>query len=599
MRKYIYLMLLGGMIACQEEELVRYSQEKDALQFRQTQDSSYSSDFNFATAYELRNDVNYYWGDSLAEVRMEVVMQLQGFPTPDERPYRLKTVLLEGQDASKTVEVRFDSYYSLAPNQLLDTIAFTVYRPKARGNYMIGLVVDTEGDDSFFEKGAEECAVYKLNIADRYDEPADWSRRQEWLGEFDQEKYAFMVTTGNKLFSRNDYHMWEETDLYNAELRAALARFNASVPEENRKKFTFPNMPKWVWWDNQTKWLGEFSIEKFNFIQEMIDQYGDKDEQKLSPDSKLEWWNLLFRQVLAEDERPGVDFPRNTERSSWWRESYLAEWALDKQEFVVMALFPKSNYQIGETTWDYAAAVLRRAVDEYNVAHPETPLTYEFVEEGMPAWWGFFETLFGPYSSVKRDIVVDVAVSQYGENGMEALKIGNEYLVANGLLPTIIEEVNVYNETHPGNEITDFPTTPAWWNTSLLGEYSEEKEEYMNYIVGEFGAGQWWTNSISEHWATVFRCCVDWYNQKEGKSLVNDFPVVNGKWYYWDNYSDVWGDYSDEKKTFVLWVLYRRIPGFGDYWEYTVSKAQAKQWLIDAQNAYNANNDPDLPFNFN
>ncbi|MDE5611689.1 MAG: DUF4843 domain-containing protein [Odoribacter sp.] len=599
MRKYIYLMLLSGMLACQEDDLVQYVQDKDALQFSRSFERSKS--FNFATAYETRNDEAYYWGDSLAETKMQVVLQLQGFPTPDERPYKLKTVFVEGQDSSKVAEVRFEPYYSLAPNQLLDTIEFTVLRPKTRGNFTVGIAVNTDGDDAFFEKGAEECAVYELKIADRYDEPLDWRYREEWLGEFDPEKYAFMVTVSNKLFHRSDYDMWNRTDLYNAFLRSELEKFNASVPEEEQKQFTFPNMPKWTWWDNRTSLLGEFSMEKYAFMQEMLETYGSKEEQFLE-NSKLEWWNLLFREVLAEEPREGVEFPRNTERSSWWRESILEDWSLEKQEFVVLKLFPKSkNYQIGETTWDYAAPVLRRCVDRYNLEHPENLLNYTFKDEGKPEWWDAFVHLFGPYSSVKRDIVVEVVLNRGipWSYDINSLKDGN----ANAIqyqMDAILAEVATYNTAHPGQEITDFPKTPAWWDTKLLGEYSEEKEEYMNYVIAEFEGGQWWTNQIQEHWATVFRCCVDWYNQKTGKTLLNDFPVTNGKWNYWNNYTDVWGkEYSDAKKTFVLWVLFREIPGFGDYWEYTKPKADAKTLLINALNKYNEDNDPDLPFDFN
>lgn len=595
---YIYIIFFCGIMACQEDDLVQYSQEKDAIQFDRNYERT--RDFNFATAYEVRKDSNYYWGDSLQEIQMTAILQLQGFPTPDERPYKLKSVLVEGQDSSKVAEVRFEPYYSLAPNQLIDTVVFTVLRPKGRGNYTIGVAIDSEGDDAFFEKGAEECSVYRLNISDRYDEPADWRYREEWLGEFDPEKYAFMVTIGNKLFSRANYRMWSRTDLYNADLRAALEAFNASVPEEEQKKFSFPNMPKYVWWDDQDKWLGEFSIEKYGFIQEMIENYGDKEEELLA-NSKLEWWNLRFREELAETERPGVTFPRNTERSFWWRESFLGDWTLDKQEFVVLNLFPRSKYQIGETTWDYASSVLRRILDRHNIENPNEPLNYEFIDEGKPDWWGYFEDLFGPYSSVKRDIVVEAVLNnnmQWGEYNINILKDGNSSVVLN-IVPRIAAEIKSYNASHPGNEITDFPSKPAWWDVNLLGEYSEEKEAYCEYVINEFQGGQWWTSKIGEHWATVFRCCVGWYNQKTGETLVNDFPVTDGEWYYWGKYSDVWGEYSDAKKTFVLWVLFRKIPGFGDSWDYMMGKSQAQKLLTDALKEYNEKNDPDLPFNFN
>lgn len=598
MRKYIYLMLLSGMMACQEDDLVQYTQDKDALQFSRSYERSKS--FNFATAYENRNGSAHYWGDSLAETKMKVVLQLQGFPTPDERPYKLKTVFLEGQDTSKVAEVRFEPYYSLAPNQLLDTIEFTVLRPKARGNYTIGIAVVTDGDDAFFEKGAEECAVYELKIADRYDEPADWREREEWLGEFDPEKYAFMVTIKHMPFNRDNYYMWNRTERFNAELQTALEEFNASRPEEERKQFTFPNMPKWVWWDDQTKWLGEFSIEKYNFMLEMLNKYGATKEEEFQSNSKLEWWNLVFREVLAEEAREGIEFPRNTEPSKWWRDSIIGEWSLEKQEFVVEELFPKSNFQIGETTWDYAAPVLRRCVDRYNLKNPE-PLNYIFVDKGKPEWWDTFEYLFGPYSPIKRDIVVETVlnyqIDKDGKYNIDPLKNEDTGTLAN-LQPTIKTQIKEYNTAHPGQEITDLPS-PVWWNKNLLGEYSEEKEEYMDYVIDEFDGKKWmgsWIGQLQEHWATVFRCCVGWYNQETGKTLVNDFPVTDGKWSWWDE--NVWGEYSEVKKTFVLWVLFREIPYFNENWIYYRDEKFVKDLLKNALTKYNENNDPDLPFNF-
>jgi len=56
-----------------------------------------------------------------------VVLDLQGFPTPDEREYKLKTVLVEDQDSSKVAEVVFEPYYSLAPNQLKWSSTKTVF----------------------------------------------------------------------------------------------------------------------------------------------------------------------------------------------------------------------------------------------------------------------------------------------------------------------------------------------------------------------------------------------------------------------------------------------------------------------------------------
>lgn len=95
MRKYIYSIFLLGLFSCQEEGVVQYTQEKDGLQFSANSSEDMTKVFNFATAtYE--EEINgepktFYYGDSLAAYTFErVVLDLQGFPTPDEREYKLK-----------------------------------------------------------------------------------------------------------------------------------------------------------------------------------------------------------------------------------------------------------------------------------------------------------------------------------------------------------------------------------------------------------------------------------------------------------------------------------------------------------------------------
>ena len=138
MRKYIYSIFLLGLFSCQEEGVVQYTQEKDGLQFSANSSEDMTKVFNFATAtYE--EEINgepktFYYGDSLAAYTFErVVLDLQGFPTPDEREYKLKTVLVEDQDSSKVAEVVFEPYYSLAPNQLKDTIKIPCCVPRQEG----------------------------------------------------------------------------------------------------------------------------------------------------------------------------------------------------------------------------------------------------------------------------------------------------------------------------------------------------------------------------------------------------------------------------------------------------------------------------------
>ncbi len=56
---------------------------------------------------------------------------------------------------------------------------------------------------------------------------------------------------------------------------------------------------------------------------------------------------------------PNSLFPVVTVQSSWWRESLLGAFSPEKQEFIVRELFPRSDYQIKDGTWDYANPVLR------------------------------------------------------------------------------------------------------------------------------------------------------------------------------------------------------------------------------------------------
>ena len=72
--------------------------------------------------------------------------------------------MVEDQDSSKVAEVVFEPYYSLAPNQLKDTIKITVLRPKTRGTYTVGITVDTEGKGAFFDKGVVEKSILRLDI---------------------------------------------------------------------------------------------------------------------------------------------------------------------------------------------------------------------------------------------------------------------------------------------------------------------------------------------------------------------------------------------------------------------------------------------------
>lgn len=582
MKRYIYLIFLLGLFACQEDELVEYSQEQDALQFWADPDETnfLNWEMNFATVTyeEVVNGVPQicYYGDSLASYTFDkVVLELQGFPTPDERQYKLKTVLVEGQDSSRVAEVIFEPYYSLAPNQLKDTVKITVLRPKTRGVYTVGIVVDTDGDDVFFEKGVEECAVLRLDIKDVYEKPEDWDQREEWLGEFSEEKYAFMVTYSRKPFSRNENSMWNLTDQYNVELRRALAAFNELHPGDE-KDFTFPVTTKPVWWDLQKKFLGDFSEAKHSFVKSVL------KGETLAQNAKLEYWNLIFRDEVEKQGITEFSFPRNEEQSSWWRTPVLGEFSVEKQEFVVRSLFPKSYYQITDATWMYGNVILRADLVAYNEEHPGNPLNISFPVEECPEWWSVRAYYLGEYSPEKRDIAVKAVFDMQQEDGSFNIDpLTNANYPFNWALEAIQRAIDEYNAKYPGEKPIELPkVAPVWWGNQemYLGEYSEEKEAFMRQVVSAFSGyyNEWiaWRD-----WNPLFRYELAAYNDEhKDQPYEFEFPVVDTRPSYWDELPYM-GEYSEAKKVFVWMTL---LP---------LNWGNVDGWYLGAPSEYGSSND--------
>lgn len=567
MKRYMHFIFLLGLFACQEDELVEYGQEKDAMQFLVDEDKeiSFKRTFNFATATYTREEdgveVEYYYGDSLASFTYtDIILELQGFPTPDERPYKLKTVLLEGQDSTKKAEVVFDSYYSLAADKLRDTIRFTVRRPKTRGTYRVGIVVDTENSDGFFEKGVLERSVLELEIKDVYEEPEGWQERKEWLGEFDEEKYAFMVTYSQKPFNKANNHMWNETDAYNLELRQALAEFNASATPEDRKEFTFPETTKPIWWDSELHLLGEFSEEKHTFMKNIV---GDV----LKPNERLEYYNIIFRKELEKEGRTDIEVPRNEKMSSWWRNSALGDWSVEKQEFVILNLFPMSNYSITDETWDYANVMLR------SVAAKQTePLAFAFPVEEEPYWWAMRAEMLGEFSVAKRDLLVEYVYTEnindkYSPQYSIYQLVQSSYPLGN-MMDDFRWIAEQWNAEHPDETPITFPViAPAWWANQeiYLGEWSEEKETYIKQVMSSFGATyqEWATWAV---WNPILRYELAAYNADSQHTTYEfTFPVSVTKPSYWDELPYL-GDYSESKQVFVWMTLMPQNWGTVDGW---------------------------------
>ncbi|MEG2227478.1 MAG: DUF4843 domain-containing protein [Odoribacter sp.] len=249
MRNLIYMAILLLLGACQKEEVFLYDEAKSSIQFNYA-DAEIVLDYNFAMQYKIVEidmgwgvqEDRFYYGDSLRRDTIPLVLSVLGLKDENERPFKLKTVLVKGQDSTKIADVEFLPSYSFQANSLKDTIQIVLLRPAERGEYTIGITFDVEGEEAPFALGAEEKSIYRLNISDRYRKPASWDGMAElYLGEYSEEKYAFIVT----LRGKPNIVFWE-CWLYNQDLRDALDAYNTAHPD-SPKDFTFPvkTTPPW------------------------------------------------------------------------------------------------------------------------------------------------------------------------------------------------------------------------------------------------------------------------------------------------------------------------------------------------------------------
>lgn len=259
MKRCFYIGFLLLLLGCQKEDIVEYSLEKDCLQFDyNTNEMSFS--FNFAEQYIEDGRDRYYLGDSLLRDTISLNLSLIGWEGSEDRIFKLKTVPLVELDTLPMATVEFLDPYTFRADQLKDTIQVVIVRPEARGRYGAGVTFDVENEDAVFDIGVEEKQVYELYISDSYEKPTDWDRSIAYLGEFSEEKYAFMVTVLNFLYSVNID--WSN---YNAYLRDELEKFNAANPD-SPKDFTFPVNTTPSWWPNAAPYLGDYSDAKKDFI---------------------------------------------------------------------------------------------------------------------------------------------------------------------------------------------------------------------------------------------------------------------------------------------------------------------------------------------
>ncbi len=587
MKKYIYLIcLVSSFAACGEEELVWYGEEKDAIQFyvddeSETAAGALNRKYNFAEATyeEKKGDVTttYYYGDNKKEVSFEkVLLQLQGFPTPDERPYKLKSVLLEG-DPETQPEVIFEPYYSLYPNCLLDTVQFVVTRPKARGTYKIAIQLDTEEEEAFFTVGAVEQSSLELTIMDVYYEPENWKDRLEWLGTFSQEKYALMVTYSQQPFNRFDPLMWNDTEEYVREVANSplVQAYNEAHPDA---PVTFPMTTKRTWWDQKLYLLGEFSEEKHEFMCKIV---GDK----LPQNNKLEYWNLIFRDEIEKQGITAFEVPVNERQSSWWRSQPLGEWTLAKQEFVLRTLFERGGKDFNEITedvWVYGNVLVRSALDEYNQQHPDAVLNLDFPIEGEPAWWNMHVNQLGDYHAVVRDLLVLSILNGYGSFA----SLNYSPLVDN-LLEELKRRLQEYNDAHPDDTPIQLPVNPpAWWDRNLngqenhFGEFSGEKENFIKSILSHY-KGQYNGWFDFSNWNAIFRYELAAHNATAEVPYTFEFPFYPYKPTFWDNYASIWGDYSETKQVFIWMLLLPESWGIVDDWYVSTYSGKVRSMLIE------------------
>lgn len=273
MNKYIYIGFLFLLMACQKEGIVSFDQEKDCIQFNYNlEKDEMQYEYNFADQSITGEDqwgypMTIYLGDSILRDTISLHLALMGHASDVDREFKLKTVAVTELDTLPLATVEFYPSYTFRANRLLDTIQVILIRPETRGKFAVGVTFDFEDGNAIFDSGAEELSVYQLIILDSYEKPSQWDMQKSYLGEYSEEKYAFMVTVLQAKFSP-----WADWAANNKILRANLDKFNSEHPNAP-KDFTFPVYTKPTWWDNYMgagTYLGEYSTEKEDFVISVI-----------------------------------------------------------------------------------------------------------------------------------------------------------------------------------------------------------------------------------------------------------------------------------------------------------------------------------------
>lgn len=240
---YISIVLFFTALACTKEEIPVYDLGKDGIQFEYG-DGEFSQQFDFSfQSYQGQDDWGYpmtkYYGDSIREKKIQLLVSIVGWSSEKERKFKVKA---EGGDGYDPTLVALDEFYTIRAGRYTDTIEITLLRPSQRGRYKVKLSFDAESPGTDFEFGAEEKLEYTFDIVDSYPKPSDWDGRIAWLGEYSEEKYAFIVTVTNM-----KYGYYVDWGMYNQLLRDELDRYNSENPT-NPKDFSFPVNTDSIWW---------------------------------------------------------------------------------------------------------------------------------------------------------------------------------------------------------------------------------------------------------------------------------------------------------------------------------------------------------------
>lgn len=380
MKRYFYIGFLLFLLGCQKEGIVEYNLDKDCLQFDYSS-TEMSFSYNFADQYiEIQGQwgIDYYFlGDSLQRDTISLNLSLIGWEGAEDRTFKLKTVPLVELDTLPMATVEFLEPYTFKANQLKDTIQIVIVRPEARGRYGAGITFDVEGEDAIFDIGAEEKQVYELYISDSYEKPTDWDRCVAYLGEYSEEKYAFMVSVLHIQF--NMYYDWGP---YNITLREELAKYNAEHPD-NPKDFEFPLYAKPNWWDWSVDYLGEYSWEKEVFMKEVL------PEGVYGANTDWSFYNKTLCDELAayneaNPENPkDFTFPVLSSEPDWWQRTaqpYLGDYSDEKRDFIINEVFHSAGIWNESTPWVGFKSRIVQVYNEWNETHPDDPLPFTFPE---------------------------------------------------------------------------------------------------------------------------------------------------------------------------------------------------------------------------